>query len=118
MSEAPANPVRFADPPSVEGTVGPHIVLEEAGAAADPVVDVLFAAWLDASGVSPGNCTGASGSVDAGALMDADDPLALVVPVVEPIAPPPDACPCEDGNGDAGTLSGLEATPVVPLIFV
>jgi len=106
----PANSVTFTDPPSVEGTSGPQIAPEKAGPAADPAADpdadvVDFAAWVDASDASPRNCRGACGLVDAGAVIDADDPAAFVVPVTGPVAPPPSAKPCDDGNGDVATLN-------------
>jgi hypothetical protein len=72
-------------------------MLEEEVPAAVPVDDpdadvVVFAVWLDVLDASPGNWTGISGSVD---------PLPFAVPV----APPPEAVPCEDGNADVGTLN-------------
>jgi hypothetical protein len=54
--------------------------------------------------------------VDAGAVIDADDPAAFVVPVTGPVAPPPGAEPCDDGNGDVATLNESAATPVPLLV--
>jgi len=56
--------------------------------------------------------------IDAGALIDADDPVAFAVPAVDPVAPPPGAV---DGSGDIATLNGSDATllallPALPLL--
>ena len=50
--------------------------------------------------------------IDAGALIDADDPVAFAVPAVDPVAPPPGAV---DGSGDIATLNGSGAT-LLPLL--
>jgi hypothetical protein len=76
--------VRFTDPPSVEGTWGPQLVLEEAVPAAVPADDpdadvVVFAVCVDVLDASPGNWTGISGSVDA------DDARPFVVPTSLPV---------------------------------
>jgi hypothetical protein len=52
-SEAPAIPLRFAEPPSVEGTGGGQM-----GEAALGAVAVVLAACVDVSGISPGNSKG------------------------------------------------------------
>ena len=52
-SDAPASSLRFAEPPSVEGTGGGQTVEEELEAAA-----VVLAAWVEVSGISPGNSRG------------------------------------------------------------
>jgi hypothetical protein len=105
----PASSVRFTDPPSVEGTCGPQLLLEEAVPVAVPADDpdadvVVFAVCVDVLDASPGNCTGISGSVDA-------------FPFAVPVAAPPDAVPSEDGKTDVGTLNGSDAAPP-PLLAV
>lgn len=50
----PAIPVRFAEPPSVAGIGGGQVGDGALGEAA-----VLLAAWVDVSGISPGNNKGA-----------------------------------------------------------
>ena len=52
-SDAPAISLRFAEPPSVEGTGGGQIGEREPGAVA-----LMLAACVDVSGISPGNNTG------------------------------------------------------------
>ena len=52
-SEAPAIPLRFTEPPSVEGTGGGQM-----GEGALGAVAVVLAACVDVSGISPGNSKG------------------------------------------------------------
>jgi len=80
--------------------------------AADPDADVVVAAWVDTPDFSPCRCRGVSGLIDAGALIDADDPVGFAVPAVDPVAPPPGAV---DGSGDIATLNGSGAT-LLPLL--
>jgi hypothetical protein len=96
----------LTDPPSVEGTCGPQLVLEEAAPAAvpadDPDADVVaFAVCVEVFDASPGNSTGISGSVDD------DDALP------DPLFPAP---PCEDGKDDVGVLNGSDATVPLPTL--
>jgi hypothetical protein len=53
LSDAPAISLRFAEPPSVEGTGGGQ--MDEGGLAA---VAVVLDACVDVSGISPGNSKG------------------------------------------------------------
>jgi hypothetical protein len=53
LSDAPAISLRFAEPPSVEGTEGGQ--MGEGGLGA---VAVVLAACVDVSGISPGNSKG------------------------------------------------------------
>lgn len=53
LSDAPAISLRFAEPPSVEGTGGGQ--MGEGGPEAVPVV---LAACVEVSGISPGNSKG------------------------------------------------------------
>lgn len=62
----------------------------------DPDADVVvFAVCVDVLDVSPGNWAGISGSADA-------------LPFAVPVAPPPEAVPCEDGMADVVTLKGSD----------
>jgi len=105
----PAISVMFADPPSVEGTCGPQLVLlAEPPPAADPDA-VVFAVCVDVSEASPGNCKGISGSLDA----DVAPPP--VLPALDPLVPAPEPG-VDDGKGDAGIVRGSDATvPLAPL---
>jgi hypothetical protein len=51
LSDPPAIPLRFAEPPSVEGTAGGQI-------GEGVLVAVVLAACVDLSGISPGNSKG------------------------------------------------------------
>jgi hypothetical protein len=53
LSDTPAISLRLAEPPSVEGTGGGQM-----GDGALGAVAVAFAAWVDVSGISPGNNKG------------------------------------------------------------
>jgi len=114
LSDPPAISLRFAEPPSVEGTGGGQ--MGEGGLGA---VAVVLAACVDVSGISPGNSKG-----------DCDIPEAELVAPVAPLADPvvvgdPDAVPdCDagvgddtDGREDAGTLRGSDPT-AFPLLLV
>ena len=94
----PAIPVRFAEPPSVEGTGGGQV-----GEGAPGAVAVLLAAWVDVSGISPGNNKGAC---EAPAEDPAENPepepvptvlAAPVAPFADPVVVDGDVAP----NGDA-----------------
>jgi hypothetical protein len=113
FSDPPAISLRFAEPPSVEGTGGGQIGEGGLGAVA-----VVLAAWVDVSGSSPGNNRG-----------DCDIPEAELVAAVAPCADPvvvadPDAVSdCDagegddtDGNEDAGTLRGSDPTALALLL--
>jgi hypothetical protein len=75
----------------------------------DPDAAVVLAVWLDVVDVSPGNCRGISG------LVDAEVAPPPVAPVLELLVPPPLLVPCDDdGKGVVGTLSGSVATAPLP----
>jgi hypothetical protein len=119
LSDPPVIPLRFTEPPSVEGTAGGQI-----GEGVLEAVAVVLAACVDLSDISPGNNKG-----------DWELPEALLVAPVAPIADPlvvgdPDAVPnCDAGEGDdtdgddtdrnedVGTLRGSDPTPLA-LLFV
>jgi hypothetical protein len=90
LSDAPAISLRFAEPPSVEGTGGGQM-----GEGELETVAVVLAACDDVSGISPGNSKG-----------DCDTPEAELVAPAAPLADPVvvgdrDAVPsCDAGEGD------------------
>jgi hypothetical protein len=111
LSDPPAISLRFAEPPSVEGTGGGQI-----GEGGPGAVAVVLAAWVDVSGISPGNNRG-----------DCDVPEAELVAPVAPLADPvvvtdPDAVPdCDAGDDtagreDAGTLRGSDPIALALLL--
>jgi hypothetical protein len=86
---APAISVRLAEPPSVEGTGGGQTAEAEPGAAA-----VVLAAWVDVSGISPGNSKGVCEFPEA-------EPVAPAVPLAAPavFVEPADVPNCEADEG-------------------
>lgn len=119
-SDAPAISLRFAEPPSVAGTGG-----GQTGEAAPGAAAAVLAAWVDVSGISPGNSKGVCEFPDA-------ELVAPVAPLADPlvVADPADTPDCDAGEGDdiddtddaddkedVGTLREPDAA-VVPLLLV
>lgn len=94
----PAIPVRFAEPPSVVGTGGGQV-----GDGALGEVAVLLAAWVDVSGISPGNNKGACEAPEEDPAENPEPELVLaelvapVAPFADPVVVDGDVAP----NGDA-----------------
>jgi hypothetical protein len=120
-AELPNASVRFAEPPSVEGTVTWQLVpvLLETLEPPTAALVVTFAAWVEVSAVSPGNCRADWGLVDAGAVIEAVAPAPVpIAGVVDPpVAPPPPMPGPEDGSVWAGKLNGSDAI-LLPLSLV
>jgi hypothetical protein len=88
----PAISLRLAEPPSVVGTEGGHIGEKEPGDVA-----VELAAWLDVSGISPGNSKGAWEVVPEPEPAAPPEPVAAAVPFPDPVAV--DSC-CDEPAGN------------------
>jgi hypothetical protein len=111
----PAISLRLADPPSVVGTEGAHIGEKEPGAVA-----VELAAWVDVSGISPGNSKGAWEAVPPPEppLPPPPDAPALPLPAVdiEDSDDPPACDPLDPDDEDAEEDTGTD--PAVVLLLV
>jgi hypothetical protein len=113
----------LAEPPSLVGTGGGHIGEKEPGAVA-----VEVAAWLDVSGISPGNSKGAWEVVPepepavppapAAPVVALPDPLAVDdsddVPACDVACDPADADDSDDVE-DVG--DGVEDVDIDPVVF-
>ena len=113
LSDAPAIPLRFAEPLSVEGTGGGQIGEGGLGAVA-----VVLAACVDVSGISPGKSKGDWDIPEA-------EPVAPVAALADPVVVgDPGAVPsCDagdaddtDGGEDASTPSASDPTAVSLLL--
>lgn len=89
----PAIPVRFAEPPSVAGTGGGQVGDGALGEAA-----VLLAAWVDVSGISPGNNKGACEAPEGDPAENPEPELVLAGLV----APNGDAVDGDETDGKEG----------------
>ena len=90
----PAIPVKFAEPPSVAGIGGGQV-----GDGALGEVAVLLAAWVDVSGISPGNSKGACEAPEEDPAENPEPELVLaelVAPFADPVVVDGDVAP----NGD------------------
>ena len=74
--------MRFAEPPSVDGTAGPQMDPVEPVPADDAVV---CAALEDELGASPGSCSATFGSDSPGALIDPDEFDGAAAPLADPV---------------------------------
>jgi hypothetical protein len=109
----PAISLRLAEPPSVVGTGGGHIGEKEPGAVA-----VELAAWVDVSGISPGNSKGAWEVVPEPEPAAAPEPAAPALPFPDPVAVD-DCCDVPDGDvacepDDVDAVDDVEDVGVEP----
>jgi hypothetical protein len=118
----PPTSLRLAEPPSVVGTGGGHIGENEPGDVA-----VELAAWLDVSGISPGNSKGAWEVVpepDPAAPPEPappPEPVAPAVPFPDPVAVDDScdvpACDVACDPGEADDSDGAEDVGIDPAVF-
>jgi hypothetical protein len=108
----PAISVRFAEPPSVEGTGGAQI--GEGGAGADAVA---LAACVEVSGISPRRSKGDWGLVVAAAFIAPGPPMANPVVVVDPLeAPEPDPDDGDDADPSEDVDTPSRSDPTLPIV--
>ena len=98
--------MRLAEPPSVEGTGGGQTAEAEPGAAA-----VVLAAWVDVSGISPGNSKGVCEFPEAEPVAPAPPPVDTAV-FVEPAEVPN----CEADEGTSTDEENVADTALPPLL--